>query len=436
MNKSGHVVVILCAIVVAVVLAIFLHAYLQRNATISSIKNAVEALKEDNAANIDKISGKLKEDDIESWFEELTTVFETTNDEKQKRGIMKVLGKKANLMLGAKYDRVIEILEKTFDDKDDLTAVTAIEVITRDYRYKDCVEKLRLEIKDGNSRMRVKMAALEGLGRISEQIEDIKLLEGYLNNKRAVLRMAAVEGLAEVRTVNALRILHNRLVDKLDGAPAEKNLLVRISILLKIGPIAAELKNENTDLFKAIEESLETSLKDTRMLTLYMNYAETTSHENVAEMKRYLDIDLIKMKSLDKNRLEKGIFFATLVALYHIGAGDRYTITLDRMQSVNIAPQDQAILEDALSSYFEFLLAPGGADMPLNDIDRSRLLFVCRRLATLIGEEKAINEFAQSNLVTLTGQHNISSKESWEKYLGKFNTTDKKFTPASGVKPE
>ena len=434
MNRN--IVIFIGAVVVAVALAIGLNSYLQHSATIGGIRKAVENLaNKDDPDAVDKAVRALREDDIELWFHELTSVYDLSASQVQKRNIMEVLGKKAPLMIGERRDQAVALLEGAFQDTDEKNATTAIEVITRDYKNESSAAKLRLIIRGGDRRMGVKMAALEGLGRISSKDEDVNLLGDYLANEHAVLRMAAVRGMAEMRTVNSLRALYARLTKELDIAPAEKNLVVRMDLLRKVGELGGELKNESGELKnedgESIVEYLERFLRETTFTSLYMQSLVTTSDDNIAEMERYLNIDnLGEMRLKKSNALETGVFAAALEALYRLGAGDRYTVALERIQARETTPDGRAILEGALINYFDFLLAPNGSDMPLSDVDRARLLSVSNRLAGLMEGDEAMRDFAQDSLATITGRPDIDTRDGWMKYLGKFNDKDKKFEPA------
>ena len=162
MNKN--IAFFIAAVVVAVGLAIGLHSCLQHSTTLSEIKEAIANLAndKDNPEAVNKAVRTFKEDDIKFWFQEMIEVYNSTESNLQKRNIMKVLGKKAFLIAGEYRDKTIALLEGAFADADETNAMTAIEVITRDYKNESSAEKLRLIIRGGDQRIGVKMAALEG----------------------------------------------------------------------------------------------------------------------------------------------------------------------------------------------------------------------------------------------------------------------------------
>ena len=430
MNKN--IAFFIAAVVVAVGLAIGLHSCLQHSTTLSEIKEAIANLAndKDNPEAVNKAVRTFKEDDIKFWFQEMIEVYNSTESNLQKRNIMKVLGKKAFLIAGEYRDKTIALLEGAFADADETNAMTAIEVITRDYKNASSAEKLRLIIRGGDQRIGVKMAALEGLGRISPKDEDenMALLRGYMENEHAVLRMAAVKGLAEIRTVKVLEALYARLAATKDGAPAEQNLVVRMDLLRKVGELGNEHKNDSGDLCKHIVKYLEDYLRETSFISLHIQYVVTISADNIREMRHFLDIDLNEAR--DNNKLETGTLAATLEALYRLDAGDKYAVALKRMQSSETGADGRAILEGALINYFDFLLAPNGPDIPLSDVDRARLLSVCKRLAGLMDGDEATKAFAQDGLEIITGRLDIGSRDGWLNYLGKFDGKDNKFVPA------
>ena len=407
-------------VAVAVIVAILLNSLVKHGEDVATCESLIAELDKDEPGVAERVSEKLRDDDISIWFPMLIEAAGKDNPT-MRRNAITVLGHKEHLVQNDERSETVDLLMKALDDDDVFARREAVRVVTAPYRYRESAAKLREIIKtqtEGKYRP-VAVAALEGLGLIAGE-GDADLIKEYVSNADDMVRLGAVKGLGNVATVNALRVLLGIL-------PSEKNLLVRIRIICDVGELGEELRGKGAD--NQAVGVLAGMLKNEKVISLMLQKAEAGSVKD--EFREVLDIPVpLPGSEEDKGYgLEKHFFFRLLVSLYQWNEGDLYTVLLKRLLSASGDEQD--VFEGAVIAYVDFLLNPGGKEaylrVKIGEEDITRLKEIGGMLISFLNTKSG--DFAASNLRRITGKNHGDSVSDWKAQFEHYASGEEEFKP-------
>ncbi len=407
-------------VAVAIIVAILLNSLVKHGQDVATCESLIAELDKDEPGVAERVSEKLRDDDISIWFSMLIEAAGKDNPT-MRRNAITVLGHKEHIIQNEVRGKTVDLLMKALDDGDAFARREAVRVITARYRYMESAGKLREIIKTQTEGkyMPAAVAALEGLGLIAGE-GDVGLIKEYVSNTADVVRFGAVKGLGNAATVNALRYL-------LEILPSEKNIVVRTAAIFDVGKLGEELRGKGADI-QAVEV-LTGILKNEKLGNLMMQKAVAGSARE--EFRAILDISvpLPGSEEDEEYALEKYFFFRLLVSLYRWGEGDRYTFLRSRLQSASGDEQD--VFEGAVTSYVDFLLHPGGKEaylrVQISEEDITRLREIGGMLISFLNTKSG--DFAASNLRRITGKNHGDSVSDWNAQFERYASGEEEFKP-------
>jgi len=307
-----------------------------------------------------------------------------------------------------KRQRAVEAITERLSDGDAAVRVEACLVLTAKFRHAGCVDKLEA-LADADPDLTVRLAALDGIGRVAGEKEVTFLADKIKNGKDdregKILKSGASRALGLTGRGDALFVLLSQLQNK-------EGLMVQTEQLLALAALAGDLRDpKGTGPDRKVIDALDEYFSQRDPASLMIQ-----AQEDAAAGFASLPEDLC----------------AALLKAYHDwGDGKKVDVFFEKMKSA--PPEARKFYEGVIHDYILSLMwtqqIAAGADISVvvdvSDADKALLLDICGKLVDLIGSDSS--QFALENLRLISGLNPGDDVVKWREQYEKWTSGKEKF---------
>jgi hypothetical protein len=398
-------VTIVFIVVIAAIICVLAYTMVQEAQTRAALSDLWRLLGEKDDGSFGS-ARKICDDDLDRA---LPTLFKAVGDENATRreNAVKMLGAFV-ADLREKQQKAIEAITGRLDDGEPEVRVEACLVLTAKFRYAGCLDKLEA-LADADPDFKVRLAALEGIGRVAGEKEVLFLADRIRNGKDdregKIMKSGASRALGMTGRADALLVLLSQLQGK-------EGLIVQTEQLLAIAALAGDLRGlkgagHKEKVINALDEYFARKDLDTLMIQAEEDAAAGLSSS------------------------PQGLCGALLNAYHDWGEGKKVEAFLEKMKSAPAEAKKfyEGVIYDYICSLMRTQQIAGGSNIAVvvevSEEDTALLLDICGKLVDLIGSESG--RFALENLRLITGLNIGDDVVKWRGQYEKWTSGKEKF---------